>query len=58
MKVLEMSSELGAKGYKSALIKDESKCLNCGFCEAICPEFAIKVLPPVKAKSTKGVLTQ
>jgi 2-oxoglutarate ferredoxin oxidoreductase subunit delta len=58
MKVLKMSSELGAKGYKSAIIDDESKCLNCGFCEAICPEFAVKVLPPAKTQPAKEVLAQ
>jgi len=38
-----MSSELNPKGYYLAVVDDESKCLACGFCEVICPEFAIRV---------------
>lgn len=38
-----MTSELSPKGYTLAAVDDEDKCLACGFCEAICPEFAIKV---------------
>lgn len=41
--VLELSSELGPKGYNVAVVDDESKCLACGFCQLICPDFAIKV---------------
>ena len=45
--VLQMSSELGPKGYNFAVVDDESKCLACGFCELICPEFAIKISTPL-----------
>ena len=38
-----MSSELSPKGYYLAEVDDGSKCLACGFCEAICPDFAIKL---------------
>lgn len=38
-----MSSELTPKGYRLATVEDDSKCLACGFCEVICPEFAIEV---------------
>jgi len=41
--VLEKSSEINAKGYHYPRIKENGKCkcVNCGFCELICPEFAI-----------------
>jgi len=42
-----MSSELTPKGYNLAVVDDGSKCLACGFCELICPEFAIKVSTPL-----------
>ena len=39
--VLEFSSKTNAKGYHlPAVIKTEG-CLNCHYCEIICPEFAI-----------------
>ena len=40
---LKMSDELGPKGYTIAKVTDKSKCLDCGLCEIICPEFAIKM---------------
>ena len=36
-----MSEELNPKGYTLAIVVDESKCLGCGLCEMLCPEFAI-----------------
>jgi len=38
-----MSLELSPRGYNLAVVDDESNCLACGFCELLCPEFAIKV---------------
>ena len=38
---LEMSDELNPKGYTLAVVSDESRCLNCGLCDILCPEFAI-----------------
>lgn len=38
-----MGSELSPKGYRLAAMNSDSKCLACGFCEAICPEFAVKL---------------
>jgi len=38
-----MSQEINSKGYTLAAVADEKKCLGCGLCEVICPEFAIKV---------------
>lgn len=40
-RVLEKSDELNKKGAYPPKIVDESKCALCGFCTAICPEFAI-----------------
>jgi 2-oxoglutarate ferredoxin oxidoreductase subunit delta len=57
-KVLKMSTEIGPKGYKSALIDDENKCLNCGFCEVICPEFAIKLTPLTQTQPAQEALAQ
>jgi 2-oxoglutarate ferredoxin oxidoreductase subunit delta len=39
--VLGMSSSFNIKGYHIPAVLDESKCVNCHFCEALCPEFAI-----------------
>jgi len=41
--VLQMSEELGPKGYTFAEAADESKCPGCGLCAIICPEFAIHI---------------
>ena len=38
-----MSQEINAKGYTLAKVGEEGKCLGCGLCEAMCPEFAIEV---------------
>ena len=39
--VLELSKEFNEKGYYPPVVKEEGKCVNCNFCETICPEFAI-----------------
>jgi len=41
--VLEKSKEINEKGYHYPKIREgaECKCVNCGFCMLICPEFAI-----------------
>ncbi|MFC1872388.1 ferredoxin family protein [Chloroflexota bacterium] len=41
--VLYESAELNKKGYRVVQADDDNRCLNCGLCEKICPEFAIKV---------------
>jgi NAD-dependent dihydropyrimidine dehydrogenase PreA subunit len=38
-----MSSEIGPKGYHLAKADESNECLDCGLCESICPDFAIKV---------------
>jgi 2-oxoglutarate ferredoxin oxidoreductase subunit delta len=39
--VLEMSEEYNMKGYHPPYVKNPDKCVNCGLCEMLCPEFAI-----------------
>jgi 2-oxoglutarate ferredoxin oxidoreductase subunit delta len=39
--VLEESKEFNEKGYYPPRVKQEGVCINCNFCETICPEFAI-----------------
>ena len=39
--VLEASKDFNEKGYYPPVVKKEGQCVNCTFCETICPEFAI-----------------
>ena len=41
--VLEMSDEINVRGYHHPRVKagKENDCVNCGMCQAVCPEFAI-----------------
>ena len=39
--VLEESKDFNEKGYYPPVVKQEGICVNCDFCETICPEFAI-----------------
>jgi 2-oxoglutarate ferredoxin oxidoreductase subunit delta len=43
-KVLEESREINARGVHPPKVVDESKCMICGFCTAVCPDFAIFVI--------------
>jgi len=43
--VLEESSEFNSKGYHPVYAAHSDECVNCGLCELICPEFAIRVTP-------------
>jgi 2-oxoglutarate ferredoxin oxidoreductase subunit delta len=42
--VLAMSQETNAKGYYIPEVVKEDECTACGLCEAICPDFAIRVV--------------
>jgi len=42
-KVLEESEEINARGVRPPKVVDNSKCIICSFCTAICPDFAIFV---------------
>jgi len=39
--VLEESDYFNAKGFHPPLVKDALACVNCTFCQLICPDFAI-----------------
>ena len=39
--VLEESSEFNEKGYYPPRVKEGGVCIDCDFCETVCPEFAI-----------------
>jgi 2-oxoglutarate ferredoxin oxidoreductase subunit delta len=41
--VLAESKDFNEKGYHPPFVKTDGKCINCNFCETICPEFAIFV---------------
>lgn len=41
MKVLEESDEINERGVHPPRVVDESKCVLCSFCTAVCPDFAI-----------------
>ncbi|MBI2263858.1 MAG: 4Fe-4S dicluster domain-containing protein [Armatimonadetes bacterium] len=45
LQVLEMSETFNKKGYHPPVAAHEEKCVNCGLCEMICPDFAIFSLP-------------
>jgi 2-oxoglutarate ferredoxin oxidoreductase subunit delta len=47
-----MSQTFNVRGYHTPAVIDESKCVNCHFCEALCPEFAIYSIEATEA--TKG----
>jgi 2-oxoglutarate ferredoxin oxidoreductase subunit delta len=40
-RVLEFSDEFNAKGYHPPTAIKPEDCVNCHYCEIICPEFAI-----------------
>jgi 2-oxoglutarate ferredoxin oxidoreductase subunit delta len=39
--VLVLSDNFNTKGYHPPYVKETEKCVDCGFCRMICPEFAI-----------------
>ncbi len=39
--VLEESPEFNKKGYHPPRVKKSATCVNCHYCETICPDFAI-----------------
>ena len=42
-KVLEMSTEMDERGFRTPRNTKESDCTLCGLCEMYCPDFAICV---------------
>jgi 2-oxoglutarate ferredoxin oxidoreductase subunit delta len=43
--VLEYSTDINAKGYHYPIVADgkEAACVNCRFCDLLCPELAIYI---------------
>ena len=39
--VLEKSEEFNSKGYYFPEMVNPEACINCGYCQLLCPEFAI-----------------
>jgi len=55
MKCLEASQKFNKKGYHPPLVKNDVICLTCGYCQAVCPDFAIfSRVPGEPAKKEKG----
>jgi 2-oxoglutarate ferredoxin oxidoreductase subunit delta len=52
-KVLEESEEINARGVRPPKIVDESACIICSFCSAVCPDFAIFVVEKNAKKEGK-----
>jgi 2-oxoglutarate ferredoxin oxidoreductase subunit delta len=50
--VLEESTEFNIKGYHPVFAARSEDCVDCGLCEFICPEFAIRV-EPLEVESAK-----
>jgi 2-oxoglutarate ferredoxin oxidoreductase subunit delta len=48
-----MSQTFNARGYHTPAVIDETKCVNCHFCEALCPEFAIYSIEATEAAQGK-----
>lgn len=42
--VLAMGEETNAKGYYPPEVVKGNECVDCGLCEEICPDFAIRVV--------------
>jgi len=56
--VLEESKEFNEKGYYPPVVKEQGKCINCNFCETVCPEFAIFVTEQERRPMREGDIIQ
>ncbi len=53
--VLEFSSKFNIKGYHPPAVKRPEDCVNCHYCEIICPDFAIfSVEAPMDSEQTNS----
>ena len=48
--LLALSDGLNSKGYHPIAIHDEDTCTSCGLCGVVCPEGALEIHKPSKAK--------
>lgn len=39
--ILQFSNKFNRKGYHPPVVTKQGECVNCHYCEIICPEFAI-----------------
>jgi 2-oxoglutarate ferredoxin oxidoreductase subunit delta len=54
--VLELSGRYNVKGYRPPAVKKPDDCVNCHYCEIICPDMAIySVEAPAEAENAAGV---
>ena len=54
---LEQSDKLNKKGIRPPKLKDKNECNYCRYCELLCPDFAITVIPDEdKKKHVKKTL--
>ena len=53
--VLEFSSKFNTKGYHPPAVKKLDDCVNCHYCEILCPEFAIY---SVEASTEQGSVSE
>jgi len=53
-RILAESKDFNEKGYHPPYVVEEGRCVNCNFCETICPEFAIFVTEKERKKLQPG----
>jgi 2-oxoglutarate ferredoxin oxidoreductase subunit delta len=49
-RILAESKDFNEKGYHPPYVSQEGRCVNCNFCETVCPEFAIFVTEKERKK--------
>ena len=42
-KLIEMDTQVNAKGYCPAMMTDQSQCIGCQSCALVCPDGAIAI---------------
>lgn len=42
-KIIEMDTQVNAKGYCPAMMTDQSQCIGCQSCALVCPDGAIEI---------------
>ena len=42
-KLIEMDTQVNAKGYCPAMMTDQSQCIGCQSCAMVCPDGAIEI---------------
>ena len=47
-KIIEMDTQVNAKGYCPAMITEQEKCVGCASCALVCPDNAIEIYEEVE----------